>query len=445
MRADAKEGDAADSESAQFRLWLLERFVQSDDFEDSLTTWRGTELLAIKYRMLGMTVGRRVQMDNIYSVEPELVNIGDNVILGNSPAAFHERVTLKGTTKHTVTVREGGSILDQVVLHPGCVVSQDALLGSCSVLADGRTLPEGAIAAGCVDNSAMILKIRPPEQRAPQTPQEVEAHQRHNSTHYWLFFNLWTILAGLSIQPIKEAVPYLASAGCAIILFGINGQGFSIGLELIFVCLVLPGIEFALNIAEILFVVAFKWLAIGRFKEEDQPFYTFYHVRWSVMILLLDTIEDMQHFIDGTVFNNVFHRMLGATVGSNAYIDGGRALEYDLLHVGEGVAIGDCNPQAHTVERHVIRHAMITLQENSTMRQNAIVMPGAVLGVGTSLRENGLLLKGEETGRGEVWMGNPATRRFTEPSTMSASATSERETSPLLSRGAPHLYDPSPV
>ena len=42
------------------------------------------------------------------------------------------------------------------------------------------------------------------------------------------------------------------------------------------------------------------------------------------------------------------------------------------------------------------------------MRRGAVVMPGSTLGEGTLLRESALLLKGEATGKGEVWVGNPA-------------------------------------
>ncbi|EOD24995.1 hypothetical protein EMIHUDRAFT_238083 [Emiliania huxleyi CCMP1516] len=129
------------------------------------------------------------------------------------------------------------------------------------------------------------------------------------------------------------------------------------------------------------------------------------------MILLEGSMEHMSLLLGGSVFNNIFYRLMGASVGKNAYIEG-RALEYDLLSVGEGATVGrETYPQCHTVERLVIRNAPVTLESSATMRSRSVIMPGATLSKGSCLQEFSLLLKGEVTGTNEVWWGNPASRR----------------------------------
>ena len=147
----------------------------------------------------------------------------------------------------------------------------------------------------------------------------------------------------------------------------------------LFCMLVLPLFYFCLNIVHTLLVVLFKWLIIGAYKSVDQAFYTLYHIKWMGMILLNGSMEHMSLLLGCSVFNNIFYRLLGASVGKNAYIEGG-ALEYDLLSVGEGATVGrETYPQCHTVERLVICNAPITLESSATMRSGSVIMPGATL------------------------------------------------------------------
>ena len=69
---------------SQFRTWLLERFIQDKDFGDSLSRGEVPSSLAIKLRLLGMKVGQRTQMDNIYAVDHELIEVGDSALFGDA-------------------------------------------------------------------------------------------------------------------------------------------------------------------------------------------------------------------------------------------------------------------------------------------------------------------------------------------------------------------------
>ena len=135
--------------------------------------------------------------------------------------------------------------------------------------------------------------------------------------------------------------------------------------------------------------------------------YTLYHVKWAWMFLTEEVVVELQAVFHGTIFFNWYLRAMGATVGNDVWFVGS-ALEYDLLHLGDGATVGECVPQAHTVERFVIRNALVTVEMGATMSSGSLVMPGATLGEGTRLHQGALVMKGEATGRGEYWAGNPA-------------------------------------
>ena len=71
-------------EWGRFKRWLLERLVESNDFESACTPWINTEILSIKFRMMGSSVGHKVQMDYFKTIEHEHVKIGDDVVFGSN-------------------------------------------------------------------------------------------------------------------------------------------------------------------------------------------------------------------------------------------------------------------------------------------------------------------------------------------------------------------------
>ena len=53
-------GTRSTTELGKFRYWLLERLTCSQPFKHAMEPWINTELLSIKFRMLGAKIGRRV-------------------------------------------------------------------------------------------------------------------------------------------------------------------------------------------------------------------------------------------------------------------------------------------------------------------------------------------------------------------------------------------------
>jgi non-ribosomal peptide synthetase-like protein len=162
------------------------------------------------------------------------------------------------------------------------------------------------------------------------------------------------------------------------------------------------------NIALLLFTVVMKWAIIGRYEEANHPFLSRFHFRWSIMMNFKGAMAPLSEHLQGTAFQAWYYRIMGATVGKNCYL-AGLALEYDLLHLGDGVAINeDCDTTAHTVERMVLKMAPVRAQRCSSLQAGAVVMPGGVMEEGALLLEHSQVLKGDTVPADEVWGGLPA-------------------------------------
>ena len=73
------EGPRSHSTWDNFRRWLLENIVGNALFKGAMEPWINTELLCQKYRMMGCTIGSKVNIDCFEVVEFDLVTVGDEV------------------------------------------------------------------------------------------------------------------------------------------------------------------------------------------------------------------------------------------------------------------------------------------------------------------------------------------------------------------------------
>ena len=113
--------------------------------------------------------------------------------------------------------------------------------------------------------------------------------------------------------------------------------------------LLLPVLCFLASVAGLMLHVALKWAIVGRYSEGDYPFFGEYHVKWMVMMLLAGAAEDVIDSLGGTAWMAIYYRLMGARVGKDCCLFG-LALEYDLLTLGDRVAVGwECDTTCHTV------------------------------------------------------------------------------------------------
>ena len=111
----------------------------------------------------------------------------------------------------------------------------------------------------------------------------------------------------------------------------------------------------------------------------------------------------------GTPFIAWFFRLLGAKIGKRAYIDTTCFTEYDLVHIGDDVALGTPDTAADASVRRP-RHENV----RDPHRQRAVgrrPIAGPVRhddGTGSSLGDLSLLMKNEQLPAGTSWEGIPA-------------------------------------
>ena len=297
-----------------FRYWIMGRINRSGLFQQAMRPWRGSELLSIKYRLLGVKIGSRVDIDFIEMIEHDLLTVGNGCV-------FASRVKLFASDEQEVipiTIADNGNVLDHTVLMPGVKVGKEAICGGSTIGPKNHKFPDFSVSTGNKNGEPILLRRRfgdiagknsglPEEERQ----MVVLARSRHKSTLSWLLYNVWVVLCVAIWMPMANFC-YLS-----VILFW-HFAPFS----LFWSVMITPILWYVCDLVHVCLVVAVKWMVIGSYKKGKYPYYGLLHYKWTLMMLVHDSLDAFLVSIEGTFLMNLFHRAMGASVGKNVCILG---------------------------------------------------------------------------------------------------------------------------
>ncbi|WFG47021.1 Pls/PosA family non-ribosomal peptide synthetase [Pseudonocardia alni] len=159
---------------------LWSRFVRRSEFVTGLyeasavpgllSMLSGTPLLPPMLRLLGARIGRRTCVSTTYLTEYDLVEIGDDAVVGRDVSLqthlFEDRVMKMST----VSVADGASVGDRAIVLYDAVVGAGARLDPLSLVMKGEHLPPGSRYRGI---TARAVPDAAPADAAPVVPPAV--------------------------------------------------------------------------------------------------------------------------------------------------------------------------------------------------------------------------------------------------------------------------------
>ena len=331
------------------------------------------EITSIVWRCMGAKVGKRVYWpgSGLYCPDPELFEVGDDVVFGSRSEVF----TTDGTGSGRIVVKAGAMIADRVVLLPGVTVGKRAIMGSGALAKRGTTYLDGSVWMGSERGEAVCfkqgVKETTNEDDTPTITPFGRAFYKREASYFvfpyilLLVINLfvailcagyWSIAAVVGTQVLnllRIHLPQLhlfdRGARQIFILFGLISCWFVVTLTLQAVVALLWGITT-------------KWAIIGR---REQGSYDWdkssYCQRWQLHLVFCKPlfkgygIGGILGSISGSAYMVWYLRAMGAKIGKGcAVFAGGRVglmTEPDLVELGNNVALDDCSVVAHINSR----------------------------------------------------------------------------------------------
>ena len=172
---------------------------------------------------------------------------------------------------------------------------------------------------------------------------------------------------------------------------------------------ILPGCLMGSAVVGGLFIVAAKWLVVGRLVPGQYPFAGKTYLRWWFNGKLGVTAATWLWALDETPLLPAWHRLLGATVGSRAHVNQAMLFEPDLVTLGDWF-VGDFECAVSTsmvidrklVLRRVVVGHMVRLGVRS------VVLPGTRAPDGVDITHSSVVSSRACMRAGERWSGSLA-------------------------------------
>ncbi|KAF7352099.1 Acetyl-CoA synthetase-like protein [Mycena venus] len=299
------------------------------------------EIVSMVYRAMGAKIGKRVYWpgSGIFCADPELLEIGDDVVFGSRSEIF--TTDRLGTAK--VTIGNGAMIADRVVLLPGVKIGKLTVMGSGALALRDTEYKDGSTWLGndCLDDgSTKDLN------RETITPFGRAFYQR--KAPFFVFPYALILAINILITALSATYWSISAVAAAQVLRRIDLHDSKQVTEIYRPSWYRPAIIYGLiglcfvivlniqAILSILWVIATKWIVIGRRRDG--------YGNGGVLGPLT-----------GSAYFVWYLRSMGARIGRNcALYPGGRAglmTEPDLVQLGDNVALDDCSVVAHINSR----------------------------------------------------------------------------------------------
>ena len=161
------------------------------------------------------------------------------------------------------------------------------------------------------------------------------------------------------------------------------------------------------NFGSFLFVIAAKWLVVGKLKAGRYPLWGVMYFRWW----LADRISEVppRHLLSGSSLNAMYLRALGAKVGRDVLIGALTIRAPDLLSIGNGVSIGSSvNLENARVERGELILGAISIGDEAVVDSYAVMEGNSALGDYAHLGGLSSLAAGQRVPEAQIWEGSPS-------------------------------------
>ena len=370
-----------------FRCWLVETILQLSP----LQFLSNSPLYNHALRLLGVKIGRQVNLGALDIGAFDLLEIGDGASFGSSVLidnrAFKDnlmclRPVLCGRNVHISSV---------VTINGGCIIGDGAEIKDMAQLAGDDEVKAYEIWGG---SPARKIGSCAPYHGVHSVP---SGFKRFVSTLLYILLSNCLIVCGvLPILPILY------------ILNALDAAAADWDFTYLFLT---PLFGFIYTILFAIIVIAARWIVLGRVKPGTYDVQSLFFARkWFVDKLFELSLTVLRSFYS-TVYVVPYYRLLGATIGPRAEISTASHVTHDLLDIGteafiaDGVVLGDAE----------IRRGKLILKRTilgyRCFAGNASVIPdGSIMPNDTLL---GVLSLAPEVGNpqltpGTTWLGIPS-------------------------------------
>ena len=376
--------------SFYYRKWFVDRLMHLS--LDVIGPLYSTLYLAPWYRLLGATIGHRAEVSTASFVSPDCLHIGDESFVADSVSLGAARV------------RHGVMLIDHTT------IGKRTFIGNSALIPIGATIPDNSL-IGCLSIPPITAMtdgsswLGSPSFFLPQrqTNTDFSEEETFRPTR-------WLMAQRLFIEFFRITLPSTLFIVVTNILLSAVLLLHLEGMRVWQIAAVFPLLYMTTGTTAALLMVATKWLLMGRYRPSERPLWSPFVWRTEVVTSLLDNFAS-PFFLDllaGTPYVCMFFRLLGAKIGRRVYLDTTELTEFDLVHIGNDVAVNlDCTLQTHLFEDRVMKMAPVKIDDNCHLGAMSLILYDTHIRDGASVGDLSLVMKGESLPANSSWTGIP--------------------------------------
>lgn len=348
-------------------------------------------------RLMGTRIGKATEISTVNQITTDLVKIGAGSFLADSVSLGSPEVHQGTMYLRKITIGNKTFIGNSAVISAGDTIGSNCLIGVLST-------PPANIEKKYVNDSSWLGA---PPMYLPKRQESVKFADD-------LTFrptNKLYIQRGV-IELFKITLPYAITSVILLLFYHLIDNYYDhSSRHIVYTLSIAPFLLLALIAASALITVLFKKVLIGTYKPSNQPL-------WSMFVwkneLVNSLCENMVYpllvnTLLGTPFAPIFFRMMGCDIGKDVYMDTSEITEFDLVHIGDHVAINHmCTIQTHLFEDRVMKMAHLHIGDNCNIGAMSVVLYDSTLEEGATLQALSLVMKGETIPKQTQWAGSPA-------------------------------------
>jgi non-ribosomal peptide synthetase-like protein len=383
------------------RKWWFDRLMEMS--VDMMPTLYSTLYLIPWLRMLGAKIGARTEISTATNITPDLLTIGAESFIADT-------VSLGG-----IKVDRGWMQLAPTQVGSQTFVGNGAVVPANSIIADNSLI--GCFSIPPVSDTVMAADtawlgspaIYIPHREVVDSYDEAQTYKPPS----------YLYIVRLAIEFLRVTIP---GAIHFITLFALE-----VGLMKIaeldeedyvnwrWIFLFFPFFYFLFTFISILFVIALKWLVVGRYRSGTIPLWNNFIWRTEFITGMYEAIivPGLLFVILGTPFAPMLLRLLGAKIGKNVYIETTDFTEFDLISIEDNVILDrDCTLQTHLFEDRVMKLGKLHLHPRAQVGSWSLILYDTVLEADALIEPMSLVMKGERVPPATTWQGIPVSRAY---------------------------------
>ncbi|MDP4202078.1 MAG: amino acid adenylation domain-containing protein [Bacteroidota bacterium] len=392
MLGNIKEGKYPVNSFFYYKKWFFDQLMKLS--LQVIGTLYTTLYLQIWFKMLGVKMGKRVEISTVEFISPDLLETGNECFLADSVSVGASHVRNGYITIAKARIGNRTFIGNSAVVSPGTRLGDDVLVGVLSKM-NPENLP-AADGTSWFGSPAVFLPKR-------DINHEFSAERTYKPTGK-LFVQRYVI------EFFRVVLPSTLFITCAALITNVVSY-LQVEKSLWELFLVFPFLYLGAAILGTLVTALLKWIVIGKYKPARKPLWSNYVWRSELITGIYENflVLFFLNLLTGTPFIKYPLRLLGCKIGKRVCMFTTQITEFDLVRMGDDVTVNDnCTLQTHLFEDRVMKMSYVDIADKCSVGGMSVVLYDSKMETNSVLHPLSVLMKSETLPADTEFVGAPA-------------------------------------